>query len=282
MNTQTLQADLDPELDDDELEGEVEIKSAKPQNLYGSRPVPQTFEPGSDADSIVDPTLATTEPGKVIFKGKITVHTKLAHRLFRGRKASKAKNGGKGTQAIIGLVRFASNINSLASLVSMDDPYADQKLLQIEEALEAVTGLVSERTQALQEIVEAYDSIEDPESASLEPIRLPVEFRTPYYGYAASNLLKKFDDLVRLGLSARKMGLILDDDWTRLVTNSATKIRHVFLLSTGYHFAGANRNDFAANNPVARSAIEKYGELPQDILKGERRGRHAPHIRAGE
>ena len=46
---------------------------------------------------------------------------------------------------------------------------------------------------------------------------------------------------------------------------------------------GATRDDFASKNAVARAALEKFGELPQDVLEGTRRSRFAPPIarRAG-
>jgi hypothetical protein len=38
----------------------------------------------------------------------------------------------------------------------------------------------------------------------------------------------------------------------------------------------------AANNEKARGAIEKYGELPQEILEGRKRAKHAPKIRSNK
>jgi hypothetical protein len=51
-------------------------------------------------------------------------------------------------------------------------------------------------------------------------------------------------------------------------------------MSTQYRFTGVTRDDMAANNEKARSAIDKYGELPQDILEGRTRAKHAPKIRS--
>jgi hypothetical protein len=50
------------------------------------------------------------------------------------------------------------------------------------------------------------------------------------------------------------------------------------LLSTSYRFTGVKRDDIAANNAVARRAIDKYGELPQVILEAGKRGKYAPAI----
>ena len=55
-----------------------------------TRPVMPTHE--DNADPINDPKLVSTKPGAIKTQGQFIVHTKLAHRLFYGRK--------KGTQVI--------------------------------------------------------------------------------------------------------------------------------------------------------------------------------------
>ena len=52
----------------------------------------------------------------------------------------------------------------------------------------------------------------------------------------------------------------------------------MFSLAQQYRYSGTKRDDFAANNAAARAALEKYGELPQDVLEGERRSRFAPPL----
>ena len=56
------------------------------------------------------------------------------------------------------------------------------------------------------------------------------------------------------------------------------------LAGTAVPLLGATRDDFASKNAVARAALEKFGELPQDVLEGTRRSRFAPPIarRAGK
>ena len=38
------------------------------------------------------------------------------------------------------------------------------------------------------------------------------------------------------------------------------------------------RDDFVSKNAAARAALEKFGELPQDVLEGTRRSKFAPPI----
>src|SRR3546814_18134342 len=43
-------------------------------------------------------------------------------------------------------------------------------------------------------------------------------------------------------------------------------------------YSGCTRDDFAAKNAAARAALEKFGELPQEVLEGTRRSKFAPPI----
>ena len=58
-------------------------------------------------------------------------------------------------------------------------------------------------------------------------------------------------------------------------------MRSLFSLAQQYRYSGTTRDDFAAKNAAARAALEKFGELPQDVLEGTRRSRFAPIARRG-
>ncbi len=57
-----------------------------------------------------------------------------------------------------------------------------------------------------------------------------------------------------------------------------TRMRSLGATVPQYRYSGATRDDFAAKNAVARAALEKFGELPLDVLEGTRRSRFAPPI----
>ncbi|KRG85964.1 conjugal transfer protein, partial [Stenotrophomonas acidaminiphila] len=58
----------------------------------------------------------------------------------------------------------------------------------------------------------------------------------------------------------------------------AHALRSLFSLAQQYRYSGCTRDDFAAKNAAARAALEKFGELPQDVLEGTRRSKFAPPI----
>ncbi|MGQ5281997.1 AcaB family transcriptional regulator, partial [Xanthomonas arboricola pv. corylina] len=49
-------------------------------------------------------------------------------------------------------------------------------------------------------------------------------------------------------------------------------------LYVQYRYSGCTRDDFAAKNAAARVAMDKFGELPQDVLEGTRRSKFSPPI----
>jgi hypothetical protein len=88
--------------------------------------------------------------------------------------------------------------------------------------------------------------------------------------------LADYDDLARRLILAHHTALIDRSTLERWLNDGAHALRSLFSLAQQYKYSGAQRDDFAANNAVARNAREKYGELPQDVLEGTRRSRFAP------
>lgn len=87
-----------------------------------------------------------------------------------------------------------------------------------------------------------------------------------------------------LAILAHHTALIDRGTLERWLNDGAHALRSLFSLAQQYRYAGATRDDFASKNAVARAALEKFGELPQDVLEGTRRSRFAPPIarRAGK
>lgn len=207
--------------------------------------------------------------------GELLLHTQLAHQLFFGRKGSKAK----GIWPMTGLTMFSGNMRMIWDAAAQDDPYADFRLIQIEEAVNVAQGIVQKNREALKELLSTLgDRIRLNDGKSDKPVIVPLNFSVPH-GFIAARLLADYDELVISGLHCRHVGLIVDDDWRQLINKSAAKIRHLFSLSDDFKYSGATRDDFAANNPRARDAATKYGELPQDVLEGSRRAKVAPSIK---
>ncbi len=235
------------------------------------KPRPPVHE--DNADPLVMPNLVNKRPGMLRTCGEILIHTRSAHRLFYGRR----KNEKQGIKPITGLVRFALNMNQLSELAAQDDPYADAVLLKVEQKQAEAEHLIKDHVAALELLLSDMEGITISFHESVDPVSVPLEFKTTY-GFLAARLLGQYDKLVRLAQSAMHVGLFFQEDWARVVRKSGRVIRHVFWLSSGYRYTGVKRDDIAANNAVARRATDKYGELPQAILEGTKRAKYAPPI----
>jgi len=226
-----------------------------------------------NADPVVPPNLVRNRPGAVRTRGEMVIHTKTAHRLFYGRR----KDVKKGLAPIIGLVRFSMHMNKIHEAASKNDPYADAALIKIEHKLNLAEKKVNECIEILDNALGETEGMTINIHESVRPVTVPLEFKTTY-GFIASRILNRFDKVVREALSARHAGLITRENWGHLVGRSAEMIRSAFWESTHWKHTGITRNDVAANNAKAHEVIAKYGELPQSILDGSKRGQYAPDI----
>lgn len=227
-------------------------------------------EAGIDAINMV--------PGPMQMKAKIKLHTKLAINLFRGRKGDSERD----VRGIVGLARFARQAAMVWSAAAIDDPYADMCLLDVEHAYEDAEKLIDARIKTLEGILNGVEDFEVETQASVEPVVIDLEFFSPW-GYRGALLLRKLDKLIRLALTASHIGLIMHDDWNRIVSDSLRAVRHTFVQITGWTHTAVNRADIRANNKVAKRAKQRYLELKRgylvvdaDVLNGSVRAKMAP------
>ena len=115
------------------------------------------------------------------------------------------------------------------------------------------------------------------ENLNVQPVKLPL-FVSSQLGFMAVYLLADYDDLARRLILAHHTALIDRSTLERWLNDGAHSLRSLFSLAQQYRYSGTTRDDFAAKNAAARAALEKYGELPQDVLEGTRRSRFAPPI----
>lgn len=202
----------------------------------------------------------------------LTLHTHHASRIWHGRTASEGKSG------IVGLGGFIAIANKVKRGAEQDDPYSDWWMLRIEEKL----AQTKDRLQALREQVDLALADVPPalslgENMNVQPVKLPL-FVNAQLGFMAVYLLADYDELARKLILAHHTALIDRSTLERWLNEGAHELRSLFSLAQQYRFSGCTRDDFAAKNAAARAALEKLGELPQDVLEGTRRSRYAPPI----
>lgn len=225
--------------------------------------------------SNVDPQQKEREnsmPGPVIPKAIIRLHTFIGHNLFFGNAEKKDRPYREPAFTL-----YASTLNAVWAAAQNDDPYADATLLQIEDQIDRVKVMLNELLSTLSGLIESLESagIQAVSHASIRPIDVPIAFRT-VHAAVSIQLLGLTDQVIQKALMARHFGMVTAQDWQRILKSSVSPMRHLFSMSARFRASGATRDDFAANNARAAAAMEKLGQLPQDVLAGTRRPKLGP------
>ena len=237
-----------------------------------------------NADAIVPPAVTRTTPGRVVGGGQMMLHSREAHRLFYGRRKKEEES----LYPIVGLARFASQTAQIWSASILNDPFADWVLIDVEDRFDKVEKNLSRKIEAFKDLLCGQENLTYDIQHSVSPVAFEINFHTPY-GFKGAHTLMSFDHFMRYALTARHVALLTNDDWTENVQMIARSIRGTFNMVNTWRHTGATRHDFAANNAIARRAIETYQsdinrthrspDIPEDILTGTRRPKFGPTIR---
>jgi len=225
-----------------------------------------------NADPAVDYKTAADRHGTLRGDACLVIQTRQAHRLVYGRRQSREHPG------IIGLVRFGMLMKRIWVSAILDDPYADWFLLQVHEALETGRSEIQKMRTEMDELLRSTRGVEIAIAHSLKPARVPLQFANPY-GYMGAYLVGDYDELVCAVLAVRHVGLLGRDPAEQILHRGGRLIRRAFLLPTQWKHCAVDRNDVRQDNQRAQAARTAMGELPQEVLDGTRRARHAPEIR---
>lgn len=227
----------------------------------------EVLSPSSTAR--VDPP--EERPGALRGGAVLTLHTRQAQRLVKGRSHSAAK------PAIIGLIGFANLARSVWHGARADDPFADWWMLQVHEALVQAEKALSQLALGMASCSSGMSALEVAPPSSVKPARVILNFSNPY-AFRAAHLIGVLDGLTCKVLSARHVGLLTRDDAGRLLQQAGREVRRALQSPVGYRFLGVTRRDVAQGTAKASQAREAMGELPDDVLTASRRAPHAPAV----
>ncbi len=203
---------------------------------------------------------------------QLTLHTHHAARIWHGRPRNEGRAG------IIGLSGFASVMSKMRRGAEQDDPYSDWWMLRIEGKLDDTKKRLQDlREQVDQVLADIPPDLTLGDNLNVQPVKLPL-FIDAQLGFLAVYLLADYDQVARRVILAHHTALIDRRTMDHWLDEGAHLLRSTFALAQRYRYSGAQRDDFAANNAVARAARETLGDLPQDVLEGTRRSRFAPPI----
>jgi integrating conjugative element protein (TIGR03761 family) len=160
-------------------------------------------------------------------------------------------------------------MNILWQAAADDDPYADWWLIRVEEAIATAQAyFATERVQVDSVALETF-RFRVGISQSRRPQTLMLQFATPH-AYRAAQLLGEYDALVCQCLTLKHVGACPSSQMSDLIALGAHRLRSVFSLPQGYRVFAINRTDVQHNIQRAQQASAHFGELPSDILSGDR------------
>ncbi len=209
------------------------------------------------------------KPGALRGQVLLTLQTIHAQRLFQGRAATAEK------PTIVGLVGFANRLRVIWQGARSDDPYADWWLIKIHEAIEIAGDAIRSSQVDLVKRLEQMNAMEVDVAASQRPYRVPLKFANPY-AYRGAKLLAEFDKLVCMALTARHIGLLDSKASEDILKASARKVRSIFMIPQSYRLLKINREQVREAKGRSHEARQLMGELPGDVLSGERQAPLVP------
>lgn len=209
--------------------------------------------------------------GKLRSQVIMEIQTGLAQRFVHGRERSE------NVAPIIGVIGFGQRARILWRAASEDDPYADWTLLKIEESIHESKALIDQHASRIQEVLTAMGGFKIEIAQAVSPVEIPLEFSNPY-GYMGAYLVADLDVLSCTVLTARRLGLIDQLHSDEILRSAGRAIRRTFNYAVQWRFTGVTRNEVRQMSQTAQRARTLMGEIPLDVLSGEKRARIAPPI----
>ena len=220
-------------------------------------------------DAIAKGAIEPSAPGTLHGEVWLTLQTHQALMLVHGREALPDK------PAIVGLIGFADRLRLIWQGAHSDDPYADWWLIRIDEAIRSVSDFVEAQQATVSSQLEQLSSMDVSVASSERPTRIRLQFASPY-AYQAASLLARYDELVCAVITAAHVGLLGFERRQQIQHSCARKLRRLFMLPQNYRYLKLSRATVRARTGRAHEARKAMGEIPEDILNGERRSPFAP------
>jgi integrating conjugative element protein (TIGR03761 family) len=228
-----------------------------------------TTAPSPDARASI---AESRSPGALRSETSLVLQTHHSQRLVHGR------GGEDGKQQIVGLVQYAALSRSVWNGALADDPYAHWWLVRMHEAIEESDAELQALHGHVSSLLQAIPGLSVAVAQSVEPVRLPLTFTNPF-GFRGAYLLARFDELVRLILTARHVALADRDTSARLLADGGRHIRRAYNSVLRYRFLGINGDDIRLMTARGKEAEALMGSLPVPVLDGSLRAPHAPDPR---
>ncbi|EBD6544486.1 TIGR03761 family integrating conjugative element protein [Salmonella enterica] len=214
----------------------------------------------------------------------IELHTRYAIQLWQGREGHEKQRGEKKNRKrnhkwrIIGMPFFLHLVTVINEASRRDDPFADERMLVLENLFARGDALVKSMVEELDGILHNLPrQISLSSVCSVSPVNIGVFSSTPV-GYRCVWLLVGFDQLAMQASQAWHYGLISHTQREKYLNAAGAAVRRVFGVALGFRKTGVTRLDIVNNTPLAQEAGRLMGKVSEDVLWGRKRSSWSPPV----
>lgn len=250
---------------------QIEIHTHSAYGLILGRSKPATKSPTTDgADTLAGLTRADLETTS------LSLPPDLEHQTGTSEAESKSESKlGKKRRfnAILSLFSFATLTRELIVASVNGDPYADLLLLKIEKRMSEFDAALNLSIANVEQMIKnlSESGITAKRMSSKSPAKIELNFNSPY-AMRLAMLIVKFDQLSRLYLPIRQLQIIDYEQWQAAFTETRQKFRQTVNLAIPYKAKGLTRESVLnKEHPDVARMIKLFGELPDDVLSGDKR-----------
>jgi len=211
---------------------------------------------------------AELRPGVLKGKTTITLETVFGAHLFYGKNVKDAQ--------IIGLRNFANNLAIIWKNAS-HDPWALWYLIRIETAIDRAQTALESLLQRYKLKLNNQRKTTFKQSFSLDPIKIDIAFAAPL-GFRAAKLVVTADEVIKLMLQAHHVDLIGDVEAKQELYKVGNHVRRAFESASTYRQMNVSYKQLKEMTAKAQKAIDALGDVPTDILSGDKLPRHIPKL----
>lgn len=212
--------------------------------------------------------LARMRPGLLRARTTITLETMFGAYLFYGKYGENGR--------IIGLRHFANSLDKIWKNAPRD-PWALWYLQRIETAIDQAQSALELLLQQYTLKLNHQEKFDYKPSFSMKPIHIDIAFAAPL-GYRAVKLVVAADDVIKLMLQAHHVDLVRDSEAKQALYKVGNHVRRAFESAMTYREMNVSYKALKKMTAQAQKAIDALGEVPAEILSGEKLPRHVPRV----
>jgi integrating conjugative element protein (TIGR03761 family) len=222
------------------------------------------------------PQSAPLRSGGLVSTLTIELHSHYAIRLWEGRNRSDEKRNPDKRPKIPGMPETIQRAGYAGRDAAAGNPYGEQMLVNLEEAIEHATANLEEQVKKLGKFTAAVPpGVTISEVTSSEPLNLDVFSRSPL-GYRCVWLLVHYDQLALKAFQAFHYGLISRSQRDDFLEKGSKAIRVVYGLIKNYRTVPVAYEDITNKTSRGLDAIKRLGQPDPDVISGKKRSSFSP------